>query len=107
MSAEVRLHQLEQLLLKGPLVYPESAVSVETLLDVLILLYDECVRSTLRKERTFTEFIEHGKFKFRTRMSLLYHMKTIVVDQARKTAYTSPDVTSLSLSQRLIEYSIG
>ncbi|GAV07996.1 hypothetical protein RvY_17762 [Ramazzottius varieornatus] len=61
MSAEVRLHQLEQLLLKGPLVYPETAVSVETLLDVLILLYDECVRSTLKKERTFTEFIEHVK----------------------------------------------
>lgn len=61
MSAEVRLTQLEQLFLKGPLTYPDVTVSVETLLDVLIVLYDECTRSTLRKERTFTEFIEHGK----------------------------------------------
>ncbi|XP_055343191.1 serine/threonine-protein kinase MRCK alpha-like [Paramacrobiotus metropolitanus] len=61
MSAEVRLKQLEQMFLKGPQTYPDAAVSTETLLDVLIVLYDECTRSTLRKERTFTEFIEHAK----------------------------------------------
>lgn len=64
MSAEVRLKQLEQLFLKGPQMYPDGAVSVETLLDVLIVLFDECARSTLRKERTFTEFIEHGKMSY-------------------------------------------
>lgn len=33
-------------------------VSVETLLDVLIVLYDECQNSSLRREKTVSEFIE-------------------------------------------------
>lgn len=33
-------------------------VSVETLIDCLIVLYDECQNSSLRREKTVSEFIE-------------------------------------------------
>ena len=38
-----------------------KALSTETLLDVLVLLYNECCNSSLRKEKTVTDFIELGK----------------------------------------------
>jgi serine/threonine-protein kinase MRCK len=37
-------------------------VSVETLLDCLIALYDECQNSSLRREKTVSEFIELSEF---------------------------------------------
>lgn len=33
-------------------------ISVETLIDCLIVLYDECQNSSLRREKTVSEFIE-------------------------------------------------
>lgn len=36
-------------------------MSVETLLDILIVLYDECGNSTLRREKSVTDFMEWGK----------------------------------------------
>lgn len=36
--------------------------SVEALTDCLLLLYDECSKSTLKKEKLFTDFVELGKF---------------------------------------------
>lgn len=33
-------------------------ISIETLLDCLIVLYDECQNSSLRREKTVSEFIE-------------------------------------------------
>lgn len=53
MSAEERLRQLEQLYLCGAPY--DSAMSMETLIDSLICLYDECCSSTLRKVRHETE----------------------------------------------------
>ncbi|XP_075049461.1 serine/threonine-protein kinase MRCK beta isoform X2 [Mixophyes fleayi] len=60
MSAKVRLKKLEQLLLDGPQ-RNEGALSVETLLDVLICLYTECSSSTLRRDKYVSEFLEWAK----------------------------------------------
>lgn len=57
---EHRLKQLEALFLGGPLVAKEQSFSIETLLDVLLVLYDECCNSSLRKEKTVSDFIEFG-----------------------------------------------
>ena len=47
-SAEERLRKLEQLYLNGVAKSSGLALSVETLLDVFLVLYDECSSSTLR-----------------------------------------------------------
>ncbi|XP_059541781.1 serine/threonine-protein kinase MRCK beta isoform X3 [Myotis daubentonii] len=60
MSAKVRLKKLEQLLLDGPWRH-ESALSVETLLDVLVCLYTECSHSALRRDKYVAEFLEWAK----------------------------------------------
>lgn len=67
---ERRLKQLERLLLTSG--DPDAAVagasstvstcsttiSVETLLDALLVLYDECCNSALRREKTVSDFID-------------------------------------------------
>lgn len=35
-----------------------STISVETLLDALLVLYDECFTSALRREKTVSDFLE-------------------------------------------------
>lgn len=60
-----RLRQLEQLYLCGSALSPYSeAFSLETLIDTLVCLYDECCNSTLRKEKAIAEFVELGKIRF-------------------------------------------
>ena len=54
---ERRLKQLERLLLTNG-DDDCSSISVETLLDVLLVLYDECCNSALRREKTVSDFIE-------------------------------------------------
>ena len=36
--------------------------SVETLLDSLMVLYQECCSSSMRRERTITEFVDSGTY---------------------------------------------
>ncbi|XP_057208297.1 serine/threonine-protein kinase MRCK beta isoform X3 [Triplophysa rosa] len=60
MSAKVRLKKLEQLLLDGHQ-KNEKSLSVETLLDILICLYNECSNSPLKREKHVTEFLEWVK----------------------------------------------
>lgn len=60
-SAEERLRKLEQLYLNGVAKSSGLALSVETLLDVFLVLYDECSSSTLRREKNISEFVEFGK----------------------------------------------
>lgn len=81
-TAEARLRQLESSFLGicngsanetagsgvgAPPPPPSSArvaaqrFSIETLLDTLILLYEECCNSTLRREKTVSEFVEFVK----------------------------------------------
>ncbi|XP_056637634.1 serine/threonine-protein kinase Genghis Khan isoform X2 [Diorhabda sublineata] len=60
-SGESRLRQLEMLFLGGPVVAKDQSFSIETLIDILIVLYDECCNSSLRKEKTVSDFIEFVK----------------------------------------------
>uniref|UniRef100_A0A8C1U5Y2 non-specific serine/threonine protein kinase n=1 Tax=Cyprinus carpio TaxID=7962 RepID=A0A8C1U5Y2_CYPCA len=61
MSGEVRLKKLEKLILDGPVQSNGQCFSVETLLDVLICLYDGCINSPLRREKNIAEFLEWTK----------------------------------------------
>ncbi|KAM9778728.1 serine/threonine-protein kinase MRCK alpha isoform 2-T2 [Syngnathus typhle] len=61
MSGEVRLKKLEKLILDGPAESSGQCLSVETLLDVLVCLYDECNNSPLRREKNILEFLDWAK----------------------------------------------
>ncbi|XP_061602550.1 serine/threonine-protein kinase MRCK alpha isoform X2 [Cololabis saira] len=61
MSGEVRLKKLEKLLLDGPAHSNGQCLSVETLLDILVCLYDECNNSPLRREKNVLEFLDWAK----------------------------------------------
>ena len=58
-----RLRQLESLFVGGPVQGGRMghSFSIETLIDILLVLYDECCNSSLRREKTVTDFIELGK----------------------------------------------
>lgn len=60
-TGERRLRQLEALFLGGPVQGQGQCFSIETLLDVLLVLYDECCNSSLRREKTVSDFIEFVK----------------------------------------------
>ncbi|XP_070782517.1 serine/threonine-protein kinase MRCK alpha isoform X5 [Enoplosus armatus] len=61
MSGEVRLKKLEKVILDGPAQSNGQCLSVETLLDILVCLYDECNNSPLRREKNILEFLEWAK----------------------------------------------
>lgn len=58
-----KLRQLEGLFIAGSTQSGRASntVSLETLIDVLLVLYDECCNSSLRREKTVSDFIEFGK----------------------------------------------
>jgi serine/threonine-protein kinase MRCK len=58
-DVESRLSELERLLFNSS-IKDQTVLGVEALLDAFIVLYDECCSSTLRREKTIAEFIEHG-----------------------------------------------
>lgn len=60
-DVESRLNELERLLFHSS-IKDQTVLGVEALLDAFIVLYDECCNSTLRREKTIAEFIEHGSF---------------------------------------------
>ncbi|XP_052270982.1 serine/threonine-protein kinase MRCK alpha-like isoform X3 [Dreissena polymorpha] len=55
---EQRLKKLEGLYLGGVLNSGGTALSLETLLDILIVLYDECQSPALRREKRISEFVD-------------------------------------------------
>lgn len=55
------MKKLEKLFLDGPVQSNGQCFSVESLLDVLICMYDECNNSPLRREKNIAEFLEWGK----------------------------------------------
>lgn len=61
-----KLHQLEELFIGVSAQGGRAGhnVSIETLIDVLLVLYDECCNSSLRREKTVSDFIEFGKQLF-------------------------------------------
>ncbi|XP_058877933.1 serine/threonine-protein kinase MRCK alpha-like, partial [Acipenser ruthenus] len=60
MSAEERQRGLESFILGGP-VDSDSWLSVETLLDVLLCLHQECGNNALRRDKKVAEFVEWAK----------------------------------------------
>ncbi|XP_012530342.1 serine/threonine-protein kinase Genghis Khan isoform X1 [Monomorium pharaonis] len=58
-----RLRQLEGLFIGGSAQGGRvgHTISIETLIDVLLVLYDECCNSSLRREKTVSDFIEFVK----------------------------------------------
>ena len=94
-SPIVRMENLEHLILNSKhsnsiikeSIWPELSssggykVSAETLLDCLIVLYDECQNSSLRREKTVSEFIELSKdhYFFATIINLMtYSLFSII-----------------------------
>ena len=61
MSAEERLAQLARLYVSGVQNSNGQALSIESLLDVLVVLYDECCNTTLRREKNISEFVDFAK----------------------------------------------
>ncbi|BFZ07324.1 hypothetical protein BsWGS_10363 [Bradybaena similaris] len=61
MSAEKRLKHLEDVFLKGAAKSNGLALSVESLLDSFIVLYDECNSAGLRREKNISEFVERTR----------------------------------------------
>nr|XP_009860020.1 serine/threonine-protein kinase MRCK alpha isoform X1 [Ciona intestinalis]XP_026692048.1 serine/threonine-protein kinase MRCK alpha isoform X1 [Ciona intestinalis] len=57
-SVNERLKELDRLVLAGG---DCRGWSIDSLLDLLIVLYDECCNSTLRKEKSVSDFIERAK----------------------------------------------
>ncbi|XP_040266520.1 serine/threonine-protein kinase MRCK gamma [Bufo bufo] len=57
MSVEKRLKKLEDMVLRGPYGCDCDSLSVETLLDVLICLCQECNAPALRRDKNVTEFL--------------------------------------------------
>ena len=74
-TAIERMRDLEALFLGGPLISSNEAkcFSTETLLDILMVLYNECCNSSLRKEKTVSEFIELGKLIFTILQKMYIH----------------------------------
>lgn len=58
MSIAERLKELERIYVNGG---HEEAFSIETLLDVLLVLFDECCNSTLRREKNISDFVEFAR----------------------------------------------
>ncbi|CAB3256072.1 unnamed protein product [Arctia plantaginis] len=57
-----RLKQIETLFLSRRLQGPRThGLSVETLVDMLLVLYDECCNSSLRREKAVADFIQYVK----------------------------------------------
>ncbi|MCP9262591.1 Serine/threonine-protein kinase Genghis Khan [Dirofilaria immitis] len=58
-AGSTRLKQLEQCYLNVS--RSEDVLSIESLIDALICLFDECCSSTLRKEKNIADFVEYVK----------------------------------------------
>ena len=60
-----RLKQIETMFVSRRLQGPRTqGLSVETLIDMLLVLYDECCNSSLRREKAIADFIQYGKWEF-------------------------------------------
>lgn len=62
MDIEQRVKKLESDYLKGVRNSGNQALSIETLLDALIVMYDELNGSTLRREKNITDFVSWGEY---------------------------------------------
>ena len=63
-SSEARVKHLEQVFLNGVTKSKGQSLSVETLLDALLVLYDECNSSALLREKNVSEFVDYGEYSY-------------------------------------------
>ena len=61
MCTITKLAELEELYLGGVQHSGGRAFSIETLQDVLVVLYNECMNSTLRREKNVSDFVEFAR----------------------------------------------
>jgi hypothetical protein len=61
MNPPERLKTLEKIFSAG---IQDTALSTEALLDVFLVLYDECSSATLRRDKNIAEFVETGECKY-------------------------------------------
>ena len=61
MNPPDRLKTLEKIFSEGA---QDATLSTETLLDIFLVLYDECSSSSLRRDKNIAEFVETGKALF-------------------------------------------
>ena len=75
---DTRMSELESLFLGGPLsahLGVSKSFSIESLVDILMVLFDECSTSSLRREKTVSEFIELGRCWVGFILHILMHPK--------------------------------
>ncbi|CAD5111369.1 DgyrCDS685 [Dimorphilus gyrociliatus] len=58
---EKRIREFERIYLQGPADSDGTVLSLETLLDAFLLLYDECVNSSLRREKIVNDFVKFAQ----------------------------------------------
>ena len=58
MNPTERLKTLEKIFSAG---IQDTALSTETLLDIFLVLYDECSSASLRRDKNIAEFVETGE----------------------------------------------
>ena len=61
MALAERVSSLDSMFLRKHVRVGGTAFTVDSLIDCLLLLYDECVRSSLSKEKTLQGFVKFGK----------------------------------------------
>lgn len=70
--------ELDAIFFNGTKGKNKKAISVETLVDAFVVLFDECCNSSLRREKTVSNFIEYGKLIFYSFVCACTGIKNIV-----------------------------
>lgn len=94
-----RLKQLEQIYLQGVPI-DSNTFSLESLLDVLVCLYDECCSTTLRKEKTVAEFVDFGKIFIYEKHDFCIVLARPVVEKVKTLRLTKDDFEFLNVIGR-------
>jgi serine/threonine-protein kinase MRCK len=62
-NIESRFEEIKRLILNYS-TNDSTVLSIDGLLDALLVLYDECCNATLKREKTIIEFLEYGNNLF-------------------------------------------
>jgi len=62
-NIESRFEEVKRLILNYS-INDSTVLSIDGLLDALLVLYDECCNATLKREKTIIEFLEYGNSFF-------------------------------------------
>jgi len=62
-NIESRFEEVKRLILNYS-INDSTVLSIDGLLDALLVLYDECCNATFKREKTIIEFLEYGNSLF-------------------------------------------